>query len=289
MKQENPVLKIAPYHLSKDKAEKHVSGLLKAAGLKRPKRGWHSTTYNLTTPKGDRTLIWKDMVDEVRKTGGVAAIQNWIDIRDPIFGGSFGMAVGSSHMSISTTFLGQTQKFKGPARNYPVEQELVGDILAYRKLCCEFSKPGDFSETSRFFRAYLFACISLIDALINRYVHIASFKGFSKSSIEQLKQPARLEERLSFWLQTFGSRGDSELKKGTKWDHFIVLKKARNLHVHATEPYFGYQISSMVTPLNACRQGIGGLIVFLQKEAGHKSNSIFQKLTTAPIIRFSER
>jgi len=289
MKKQNPVLKIAPFHLSMKNAEKHVSALLKATGFTRPKAGWHSATYNLDTPAGSRTLIWKDMIDEVRRTGGVSSIQNLIDSKEPIFGGSFGMAVSSSSMSISNTFLGQKKTFKGPARNYPVEQEFVGDILAYRKLCCEFSKPGDFSETSRFFRAYLFACISLIDAFLNRYVHIATFNGKSNNLIDQLKQPTRLDQRLSLWLQAFGLNGDSDLKKGKKWNDFLVLKKARNLHVHATEPYLGYEIKGMINPLNACREGIGGLITFLQKEAGNKSISLFQKLTTAPIIKFSEK
>lgn len=289
MKPKKPVLIMAQYHLSTDKAEKHVSILLKTLGLKKPKGGWHSTSYTLKTPKGEINLIWKEMVNEVRISGGVAAIENWLDMQNPIFGGSFGMAVGSSHMNISTTFLGQTKKFKGPARSYPVEQEIAGDILEFRRLCCDSSLPGDFSETSRFFRAYLFSCISLVDAFINRYVHIANYKGKSSPLSEQLKIPGRLEDRLSLWLQAFGTRGDAELRKGTKWDHFNVLKKARNLHIHATEPYFGYQVSSMIAPLNACRMGIGGLLKFLQNEAGQKPISLIHKLTSAPVIRFSEK
>lgn len=283
-------LKIMPFHLSPTRAEKHVSDLLKAIGCVRPKKGWHTSSYELNRLDGKIPVVWKDMVGEARRTGRVDIIQRFTDLEDPYFGSNFGMATNTSNISIRTSFLGHKKTFRGPARNYPVEQELVNDILVYRKMCCDFSKHSDgFEETFRFFRAYLFSCISLIDAFINRYVHVATFNGNTDPSLDLLSKPSRLDIRLTLWLQVFGSKGDVDLKKGLKWDHFLVLKKARNLHVHAIEPYFGYRVADMVHPLNACREGIGKLIVFLQREADHKHTSLFQKLTSAPLVRFSKK
>jgi hypothetical protein len=132
-----PLLEIAPFHLSPTKARDVVLRLLKAVGKKRPAGDWASHTYTLHTPKGDISLHFQDMVQEARLSGGVRILQASLDSRHPIFGGTFGMAVSSPNMTIGTKFAGYEKELQGPARNYPVEQELVDDILEFRKLACQ--------------------------------------------------------------------------------------------------------------------------------------------------------
>lgn len=288
MEEGSPLLSLEPYHLSRAAAEAHVESLLRAVGFRMPARGWHSADYRVRTSRAPRVLLWREMVAEARQTGGVEFLDGLLQSKDPYFGSMMSLAVSSSAAKISIEYLGRTVELHGPARIYPVEQELVGDILTYRRMVCERSVPGDFEDVGRFFRSYLFTCISLVDAFINRHVQVAEFTGVNDPAIDAIVHEARLQERVELWLKAFGKNGVARLKQGVKWDAFSKLRQARNAHVHAGEPYFGYRIAALVEPLNACRCGIGELLAFLQVEAGRRPSSIFQRLSTAPRARLNK-
>ncbi len=289
MPSRHAVLRIAQYHLSHTAAEALVVRLLRMLGASRPKRGWHSVAYTLQTPKGTVRLQWSEMVKEARLTGGVSAIQTWLSSNNPLFGRMLGIATNSPNLSIEATFLNHKHRLKGPARSFPVEQELVGDVLAYRRLACESSDSDSFEETTRYFRSYLFSCISLIEAFMNRYLEMAIHGKDPDARIKELQQESRIENRILLWLRVFSQgEGIGNVRCTEQWDAFQKLRRARNSHIHASEPFFGYSIPKLANPLNACRKGIGGLLLLLELASGQQSTFLFERVATAPMVRFTK-
>ena len=61
------------------------------------------------------------------------------------------------------------------------------------------SNEYDFRLTTRYFRAYLSACVSLLDAFINRHILVAKHEGFSSPEFSRLQTETNLEEKVRLW------------------------------------------------------------------------------------------
>ena len=199
------------------------------------------------------------------------------------------MAVSSPNMGIRIEFAGYRKHLKGPARNYPVEQELVDDILECRRLACNASAPGSFVSTVRFYRFYLFCSIALLDAFVNRFVHIGEHKGVTSQDFQRLCKSRNAEERMELWVAVFGKTDADSLKKGVPWDHFQKLRQERNRQIHAVEPFLGYRIPLLSKGLNYCREGVGGLLLRMLQIGGYERHSLFERLRLAPKVSYVAR
>ena len=89
-----PFLEVARFHLSETKARILVIRLLKATGATRPVgRDWSDASYMLRTDKQERSLDFREMVEEARCTGGVSVIQGYLDARHALLGGTLARTI----------------------------------------------------------------------------------------------------------------------------------------------------------------------------------------------------
>ncbi len=282
-----PFLKIASYHLSPSKARNLVAVLLKEAGVQRPSGGWAGKPYFTSVANQTVTGTFDDAVQEAGSSGGVGDLQRLTDFNHPVFGGTFSMAVSGANMHIEVEYAGyKGKRLKGPARYYPVEEELVCDILYLRRASVEASSQTDFAETVRYYRSYLFCCLALVDAFVNRFILLARNQGVAGPSFESLCDSRRANERLQLWAGLFAPGSAGSLKKGVSWDHFQKIRSERNRHIHVSEPFFGYRIAELPHGLNYCREGVGGLLSRLLQMGEYPRYSLFERLRTAPMVRY---
>ncbi len=281
------LLEIAPYHLSNEKARAKVVSLLRSHGLRKPKRGWERVDYTDNTGKSPVQLRFREMRDEARKTGTVERLQKRHDATDPVFGGTFLLAT-TSQMELSMSWAGYDATVKGPGRFAPVEGDLMDDILDYREAAWEHSYEDSLSRTTRAYRAYLHSCMSLVDAFINRYVHIARHNGNGKA-VKELARVSRTVDRIEQWLAAFTKSKLADLSGSKEWDHFQKLRTSRNALTHAVEPFFGTDLKTVARELNLCRAGIGGFLRRLRELEGQRPLFFTERLESAPLVELMPR
>ncbi|RZK10520.1 MAG: hypothetical protein EOO46_10475 [Flavobacterium sp.] len=170
----------------------------------------------------------------------------------------------------------------------PVEMGLSSDILFYREEACLFSNEYDFTFTTRYYRAYLSACISLIDAFINRHVLIYRFRQLQTSDFDLLQKTSRLEDRLELFLKISTGKDMKSINGGVEWIHFKKLRHLRNEMTHINEPSLGYSIEEFADHFNYVRSGIGGLLHRIRVLQNKPTLGFIESLKTAPIIYFNE-
>lgn len=281
-------MEINKYHLSADKAEKVTISTLEKLGAKSPKNGWPNSILAIKTEKEQvRKYYFKDLVEEARFHGFVPVLQKLIDRNDEMFGGAFGVATDSRAIKYNCSFAGFSKELAGPFRIYPIEEELSNDILYFRKEACHNSNISNFELTCRYYRSYLFSCISLIEAYINRHILLFEFKNIDNPIIADLiDSTSNIEVRLELLFQiTTGKRID-EIKGTIEWDHFKKIKKARNELIHSSEPYYGNQINLIANGLNLVKKGIGGLLLIFRKHQNIEPLAFMYNLASAPEIRY---
>ncbi len=280
------VLKIGQYHLSRGEAERVVEEALQRSGYRKPpEKSWGEIELIFTENSQSETFKFYQLVQKARLSGiALEHLQNRIDNTDTVFGGAFSLATPHSEFEINTSFAGYEKKLKGPCRSAPVEQELADDILFYRKQVCENSSSSDFSLACRYYRAYIFSSISLIEAFINRHILLHRFHGNNSLDFHQLEKEFNLDNKIDLWLKVFSKKSLSAVNRTKEWNHFKLLKEERNMITHAVEPFYGHQISEISDYLNYTRTGVGGLLTLLRETQNLGNLGFIEKLRTAPKV-----
>jgi hypothetical protein len=238
---------------------------------------------------GKSKTSFDDLKREVRETGTARALWNVLGVGEPYFPPTFDMATSSTGLRIAAE-LGQFKvEFQGPMRVAPIEYELAEDILFFRRAACESSVFHDFVDTTRYFRAYVFACTSLVEAFLNRPVLLHPGVGDGAEAVEQLKKPSDFEARITLWVRTFCKDPISKLKSSSTWDHFQQLRKERNRFIHALDPHLGCEIRTLVHGLNLVRNGVGGFMGKLREMQQLPRPPFVDRLESAPEVRFRPR
>jgi len=209
------------YHLSRDKARTAVIAALERCGEVRPREGWDNLqlTWKHETPPN--TATFRELVEEARKKGAIVEIQRHLDKSDSVFGGSIDeLSIPNYQMSVNTAYAGWEKQVTGPCRASSIVMDLMEDILEYRTRTCEYSNEYDFRACCRYYRAYLSACLSLVDAFINRHILIAEHDGFSSPEFDRLKTTTSLEDRIHLLLQVCSEDDPRQVLRSIPWCHF---------------------------------------------------------------------
>jgi hypothetical protein len=271
-------------HLGRDAAEELVKRTLHQHGVVLPEAQWHARVITMEVAgKPPRQITVQQLVEEARTRGVPESLQRILDQRDPFFGGTFVMATDSHALTLSVEYAGYSTKLQGPCRIGPIEEELTTDILHFRRAACDASRrPSDLSASTRYYRGYLQASVSIVEAFLNRYAHLLKHQGNPRASI--LAGRRSLEERLLGWVDVVGGNSANILRGGHEWSQFSELRNERNRLVHAVEPFMGHRIPDMVRGLNFVRDGVGGLLIRLRHLAGMQALGFMLRLSTAPVV-----
>jgi hypothetical protein len=293
-----PFLRIGRYHYSDSKARDAVEKALQSWGIHKGKKSWADIDINLSMGDVQRKVKFWELVKEARETGIIISeYQQILDSKDYIFGGTIGTAVAATSpdgyqkvggITITSTWNGYSQELNLPCRSYPVEQEVADDILYHRKKACDESDKLDFALTCIHYRAYIIACITLLDSFINKYVMVGKHSGLSTPDFEALSKSMNTEERIELWLIVFANKDIKVIKKSKEWNAFKKIKDLRNQLTHATEPFFGHEIKEFPEHLNYVRLGIGGLLSKMRMLEEKPIPGFLQKLSTAPLVEFNQ-
>jgi hypothetical protein len=282
-------LKLHKYYLNQKDARKYVIDRLKYFGLKRPKGGWEKIAYSLDSKQAPTINLGKfeSLVTEARKCGYLVEMDRIIDNKDSIFGGAMNMSSNSETFVVTPIFLNGNEsetKLDGPSRFYSIEDELTNDIIYFRQMACKSSEEHTFELTSRFYRSYIFACISMIEAFVNRY--ILAFKTKADFPLNELEKTSRLENKIEIVYKYLSSKEFSSLNSTTEWVHFLNLKKLRNSIIHSNSPFLGIQIKEIAIHLNYAKFGIGGLMKLIRVNQKQPVLAFINRLTKLPTIEY---
>jgi hypothetical protein len=283
-----PFLTIGEYHLSRDKARELVLATLKRLGAKLPKVDWRRSV--LDAKDGDRSLrlTFEEMEQDARRTGVVQQLQRILDRQDTIFGGTFESGTPNHNMSVKAEYADWVKEVQGPCRIALIELDLTEDILFYRQQTREHSADYGFRAMTRFYRAYLGTCISLLDAFINRHILLADHEGFTSPEFTELKESRKTERRVELWLEVCTTRPMKKLACRSEWCHFQQLRQKRNELMHAVDPFSVYSVPEIAKHLNYARTGVGDLLKLLREWHDKPMLAFIERLRTAPKVIYHQ-
>jgi len=289
------MLELNKYSMSSSNAKTKTKKLLKEVGIKLPSDFNAKKPIPWTNSKGEQVYLdYIEIFNEMRKSGTIRKLQATIDLRDMMFCETPLAASVGLELERKVTGAGKTiykKKLKGPASFSPVEMDLTEDILLFRERACSESHDISMVETARYFRSYMFCCIALVEAFINKYVILGLPNDKQIEDYEkQWKHTRRMEERIGLWLNNFaGSKLEQFKKKNTvAWDHFSKLRNMRNDTVHSVEIYNGYRIKKIEEGLNLVNDGVGGLLYSLRKSIGDPTAIFIERLRYAPKVKCTD-
>jgi hypothetical protein len=283
-----PFLTISEYHLSREKARELVLATLKRLSGKVPKVDWRRSFLDAKDGERPLRLTFQQMEQDARRTGVVQELQRILDFRDSIFGGTFESASPNHNMSVKTEYAGWVKEVQGPCRVALIERDLTEDILFYRQQTCAHSSDYGFRAMTRFYLAYLGACVSLLDAFINRHILLAKHEGFTSPEFTELKESRKLERRVELWLEVCTTRPMKKLACRTEWCHFQELRQKRNELMHAVDPFSVYRVPEIAKHLNYARTGVGELLKLLREWHDKPTLAFIERLRTAPEVTYHQ-
>jgi len=288
----HPYLVMDEYHLAHTDAWELVVSLVQARGARQPPGGWPDLTLTWTNRDGKvLRLPFEKAVDQARRTGIVRDLHGDFDAGDYVFGGSHAAPVqtsGSGHsMKLRAEYAGYSKELTVPCRYAAIEGEMVEDILYHRTVACSHSDADDLVDTCRSFRAYLFSCVAIVDAFIQRYVLMYAHTHSKPVDVEAFRSAVNLEARIALWLETFAHASLTDLNESHEWYEFKRLLKSRNELLHARHAFLGHNIRDIARELNYVRDGVGGLLLLLRYIEGERTLGFIERLRTAPRITFS--
>ena len=280
-------LVLQKYHLSKALGRNTVIATLERCEVQQPKDGWDTLNLTWKHEQPPISVGFGELVDEARRTGIVSHLQEYLDKRDPVFGGTFGdMCTPNHQLKCSTAYAGWRKEVQGPCRTSCVERDLTEDTLHYRSEACERSNEYDFRVTARAFRSYLSVCLSLLDAFINRHILLAQHEGFSSPEFDRLKVETNLEEKVRLWWAVCSGDDPASFFQSAAWCHLQLLRTKRNEILHAVDPISVYSLKEIGLYLNLVRTGIGELLLQLRRAHKKPTLGFIERLRTAPKVDF---
>lgn len=280
------LLIIAPYHLSEEKARKLVDLEMNSMGVK---RGSISTDQTVTISNDIERFqtTYRKLIAATRKEACVQPFQRERDFTDAVFGGSpDDLSVESWGGTLQTEWAGYSTVMPSPAWLQLPFRTFTNDILLFRADCCLHSDEAGMVNTLRSFRSYLGACISIVEAFINRYIARAKHDGFSSTEFTALQGERNMERRFELWLEAFAKPGSTGIAffKSRQWSDFQKIRDYRNRVVHAVDPIAAYGIEEVQQHLNLVREGVGGLFLRMREARGEPTLGFIERLRTAPIV-----
>jgi hypothetical protein len=277
------LLTLQPYHLGKRASHRRADAFLKRIGISKPKSRT-SKAIAIDTSGGQQSFSYAAIVKEFRERGYPKQLGWLVDANDAYFGGGrLSVAVGKN-MSIKVQHGTKNVELRGPARVAPIESELTEDILYYRRVACENSDDVGLVETTRAFRSYLFACVSLIEAFLNRYREIIGQR--EPSLIDELN-PRGLSNGVEAWLRIVAGKQDTAIsmfKQPKEWVEFKRMVSERNKRIHVGGYWYGDDIRELHRFLNYAKAGVGGLLAAMRKASGEPTLGFIERLRTAPRV-----
>lgn len=288
-KSDLPFLVLHPYALSREKARAAVIDILRRCEVQTPKEGWDSLRLTWNQQQPPVSVTFHDMVAEARRTGVVERLQDKLDQADPMFGGCINEFCTPNHqLQVMTEYAGWKKEAQGPFRSACVERDLMEDILEYRRLACVHSNQHNFRLTARYFRAYLTACVSILEAFINRHILLAKHDGFSSPEFDKLQVETNLEEKVRLWWQVCSGDNPTPFFRSVAWCHLQELRTRRNEVLHAIDPIAIYAIKDLQLYLNKVRSGVGELLWQLRKAHKKPTLGFIERLRNAPKVEFQK-
>ncbi len=268
-----------------------VEATIRRLGKSPPPRDRSSKSWTITITSGSRLgqrLTLQDLVSEAKRDGVPTSIQGLLDSADPVLGGSLSIALDAFGVKVKVGDAGYERELSAPCRFAPVESELAGDVLYFRRQACACStSPTDLELSSRYFRSYLLASVTLVESFLNRYMlkaqHIAQIHGVDYWKLRNI------EEKLEHWVRLVAGVEPSTIKQSKSWGQFCHLRQERNKLVHAADPYLGHSTSEMARTLNYCREGVGELLLSLRRAANQNTLGFIERIRLAPIVSPSRR
>jgi len=261
--------------MSASEAEEYLREVLKDRGIE------VAASYAFG---GGRTITHGGLVGEAMNVGCCTVLARHEPSYFPL------MATTSTAIGLEITM--GNKKFgpiTGPCRaTTAVEEELATDVLHYRREAVQASGEHDFAQTSRAYRSYLTACVSLVDSAINRLAWLrlqqpAGLDVKGRKVLENKRRP--ILEKLGSWPVLLGS--DAPLDESAPyWRAFNQLRGSRNGYVHASPPYFEFGLARMADDLNLCREGCGRLLIELRTRLGLPIWPAHEMVLRAPIVSF---
>jgi hypothetical protein len=275
------LLELEPNAMSKASSTKAVVELLTAIAPK-PKEGWHRATVTFGNPS--EQVSYQKLVEETAKHG-YNRVQLFREASDDIFGVGIGMTCAESDHGVvlDVEYGGHKETLRSPYYYNPVEWDLSEDILAYRQEACLWSNEYLFTDCVRNYRAYLFSCIALVDAFINRHIIMYKHRGYNSQDLSDLQRCPRLEERLDLFMKVSANKGLSAINQGGEWIDFKKLRALRNSITHIEKPVLAYHLNDFAVHFNYVRAGIGGLLKRIRYEQGKQSLCFIDRLVNAPL------
>jgi len=285
---DNPhFLVLQKYALSKDNARQAVISVLQRCDVQCPREGWDSLRLTWKQENPPVSVSFAELVGEARQTGVVKHLQDYLDKQDSVFGGTFGdFCTPNYQLRCNTEYAGWKKEAQGPCRTSCIERDLMEDILDYRRQGCEHSNEYDFRLTARYFRAYLSACVSLLDAFINRHILLAKHEGFSSPEFSRLQTETKLEEKVRLWWAVCSEDDPSPFFQSAEWCHLQELRTRRNEILHAVDPISVYALKELQVYLNKVQTGVGELLLLLRKAHQKPTLGFIERLRTAPKVDF---
>ncbi|WP_072389102.1 hypothetical protein [Hyphomicrobium sp. CS1BSMeth3] len=282
------MLKIAPYHRSEEDAREYVRKLATQFGV--TNFGTKVATGKVATLDTSSGILRVDLRNEIqlaRETGVPRNLQSLFDNSDPLMPPGFSLGISSKHLKATMTIGSLTQSIDAYGILEPPVDVLASDILHFRKEAVDASGTDSLVAVARAYRTYLQVSISLLDAFLGHATFVMAERKpnlLENKHFEQIRNVGSLEKRIEAW---FGLCGKSlpDFGKSKRWSDFQALRRERNRYVHPREPLYSLSMKEAVQILNACREGVGGLLELLRRAAGLDERLGFiQKIKTAPPI-----
>lgn len=234
--------------------------------------------------------LFEFMVDGTMGNGVVAELDYKAWLKDDRFG-EIGFAKTVRGGAIALGSGGHSlPALQGPGyATYAVVAEIAKDVLHYRSEAARTSF-SPFWECFRAVRSYLSACISLVDAFLNRrawYVLQERAAALSSAEAKSLSdfRKKKLHEKVD---ALFPIATGSAFPRSTSaaWAAFDRLKGWRNSYIHVNDPGFAFEIEAAVGWLNECRLGVGGLLHEMNAHLGVHPHPSILCVKHAPLARF---
>ena len=104
------------YALSKAKAQQAVVAVLQRCDVQRPKEGWEALRLTWKDGGPPASVGFSELVDEARGTGVVQRLQEYLDKKDSVFGGTFGdMSTPNFQIRCKSAYAGGRKRPRGLA------------------------------------------------------------------------------------------------------------------------------------------------------------------------------
>lgn len=286
-----PFLEYSPTRLSEKNAISLLDKILKAHRYifdKSKSKHQHDIIIN-EGKKDEKRFKYYELVKIIREQGYAEPLQVYYDRTDTVFGGTLQMSISNWQMALEFEYAGEKKIIQGPFRSSPSERELSNDIEFYREEICIESNVYDFEMCCRNYRGFLFSCIALVDAYINRHIILSNYNKLSSDNFVRLKESKNTDERIELFIKCYCNNNSFEdLKQRVEWDNFKKIKNLRNEIIHATNPYLGISIPDIATILNYSRKGIGELLLLFQLWQGRNTLAFIEKVRTSPIVHYNQ-